>query len=154
MTMHHFAEFTGTRRQQRGIALLEVLIAFFVLSIGLLGLAGMQIKAVQFNQASYQRSQAMALSYDMLDRMRLNRSSVAASYNTGGWLSTFSAGGLAATDKSQWLAAISGNLPGGQGSIDCNAARICTVSVRWINRFEDPADVTDDFEIFSLTSEL
>lgn len=143
-------------RGQRGVALLEVMIAFFVLSIGLLGLAGLQIKALQFNQSAYQRSQAIASTYDMLDRMRLNRQAATGNqYDTGGWQSQHTgSGNIVDADLTQWLTAISGNLPDGQGSIVCDANDVCTVSVRWSNRFQDDADPGDDFEEFSLTSEM
>lgn len=60
-------------RQQQGFTLLEILIAITVLSIGLLGLAGLQLTALQTGQTSYQRSQAVALAYEIADRMRANR---------------------------------------------------------------------------------
>jgi type IV pilus assembly protein PilV len=56
----------------KGFTLVEVLVAAFVLAIGLLGLAGLQAKSLQFNQSAYQRSQASILAYDIIDRMRAN----------------------------------------------------------------------------------
>ncbi|WP_126456347.1 type IV pilus modification protein PilV [Sulfuriflexus mobilis] len=56
----------------RGFSLVEVLVAVFVLAIGLLGLAGLQAKSLQFNYSAYQRSQATMLAYDIIDRMRAN----------------------------------------------------------------------------------
>ena len=58
---------------QRGATLIEVLVAMLVLSIGLLGLAGMQMTALKSNQSAYYRSQATVLAYDIIDRMRANR---------------------------------------------------------------------------------
>lgn len=60
-------------RQARGFSLLEVLIAVVVLSIGLLGLAGLQFTALRGNSQSYERSQAHILAYEMADLMRANR---------------------------------------------------------------------------------
>ncbi len=57
-------------RHQEGATLIEVLIAIVVLSIGLLGLAGLQATSVQSNHSAYQRSQATLLGYDLADRMR------------------------------------------------------------------------------------
>ncbi|MBN8443120.1 MAG: type IV pilus modification protein PilV [Thauera sp.] len=59
-----------SRRLQGGTSLLEVLIAVVILSIGLLGLAGLQVASLRVNQGAMQRSQATILAYDMLDRMR------------------------------------------------------------------------------------
>lgn len=144
----------SSRHSQQGIAMLEVLIAFFVLSIGLLGLAGLQIKALQFNQSSFQQSQAAIEVYDMLDRMRMNRSAVTTGgYATGGFVSTHSGNSsLADTDLTAWLTAISGNLPDGEGSVDCDSNKICTVAVRWTNRFKNAGD--SDYETVSLSSQM
>lgn len=121
---------------QRGVAMLEVLIAFFVLSIGLMGLAGMQLKALQFNQGSYQRSQATLAAYNMLDRMRLNATATTAGQYNMGFTSTGPGNGTVPnSDVTSWLTTVSGNLPNGQGSITCDVNKICTVSIRWSDKF-------------------
>lgn len=56
----------------RGFTLIEVLIALLVLSIGLLGLASMQLSSIQYSNNAKQRTQATFLAYDILDRMRAN----------------------------------------------------------------------------------
>ncbi|HNE26549.1 MAG TPA: type IV pilus modification protein PilV [Pseudomonadales bacterium] len=142
-------------RSQRGVAMLEVLIAFFVLSIGLLGLAGLQMKALQFNQSAFQQSQAMVSVYDMLDRMRMNRdAATGGSYNTGGWGGSHSAGNLVDNDLNAWLVSVSGNLPDGQGSVNCDANLICTVEVRWTNRFNVNNDPDEVYETVSMSSQM
>lgn len=57
----------------RGYTLLEVLVALVLISIALLGLAGLQIRAQQAEIEAYQRAQAMLLVGDMIDRISLNR---------------------------------------------------------------------------------
>lgn len=59
-------------KQWAGFTLLEVLVALFVLSIGLLGLAALQSLGLKFNHQSYQRTQATFQAYDILDRIRAN----------------------------------------------------------------------------------
>jgi type IV pilus assembly protein PilV len=61
-----------------GFTLLEILIAILVLSIGLLGLAGLQAASFRYNTDSYLRTQATLLAYDMMDRMRANPAAVSA----------------------------------------------------------------------------
>jgi type IV pilus assembly protein PilV len=56
-----------------GFTLLEVLVALFVLAIGLLGLAMLQTTGLRFNTNSYSRSQATYVAYDIIDRMRANK---------------------------------------------------------------------------------
>ena len=65
--------------KSRGFTLLEILIAVGVLSIGLLGIAGLQALGQRSNHSAYLRSQATALAYDMIDRMRANKAGVQAS---------------------------------------------------------------------------
>ncbi len=60
-------------RVTSGFSLLEILIAIVVLSIGLLGLAGLQFSALRGNNQSYERSQAHALLAEISDAMRVNR---------------------------------------------------------------------------------
>lgn len=52
---------------------MEVLVALLVLSIGLLGVSKLIMFASRANDSAYQRSQATALAYTMLDAMRANR---------------------------------------------------------------------------------
>lgn len=57
------------RRAQSGFTLLEVLIAVLVLSFGLLGLAGMQLKGLQSAHLSYQRTLATSAAQDAVERL-------------------------------------------------------------------------------------
>lgn len=68
---------TMTIRQQ-GVGLIEVLIAVLVLSIGFLGLAALQAKALQNNNSAMTRSMATIASYSILDAMRADPTGVTA----------------------------------------------------------------------------
>ncbi|WP_290648920.1 type IV pilus modification protein PilV [Aquisalimonas sp.] len=63
---------TRSIKGQRGFSLLEVLIGLLVLSIGLLGIAGLQTIGMKSSHNAYLGSQAAALAYDMADRVRAN----------------------------------------------------------------------------------
>lgn len=54
---------------QRGFSLLEALIALVVLSIGLIGVAAMQLNALQSANAGYQRSVASVAAVDAQERL-------------------------------------------------------------------------------------
>ena len=56
-----------------GFSMIEVLITIVILMIGLLGLAGLQTKALTAQMEAYQRSQALILLKDMVDRISANR---------------------------------------------------------------------------------
>jgi type IV pilus assembly protein PilV len=68
-------------RAQRGISLIEVLIAMVILAIGLLGLIGLQGRLHVTQVEAYQRAQALILLQDMAARVALNRNN-SASYVT------------------------------------------------------------------------
>ena len=57
-----------------GFTLLEVLVTVVILSIGMLGVAGVLLLVHKNNAASYMQQQAVQDAYDILDRMRANRS--------------------------------------------------------------------------------
>jgi type IV pilus assembly protein PilV len=61
-----------TIQKSTGFSMLEMLVALLVLSIGLLGVATLQVRGQQFNQVGYLRTQATFLAYDIMDRMRIN----------------------------------------------------------------------------------
>lgn len=59
---------------QDGSTLIEVLVAIVILAIGLLGLAGLQVRLQVSEIEAYQRSQALILLNDMASRIATNRS--------------------------------------------------------------------------------
>lgn len=62
----HFSRF------QRGVSLIEVMVAIFIMAVGLLGAAAMQLNALKYTDSSRYRTQATFIAYDMLDRIRAN----------------------------------------------------------------------------------
>lgn len=111
-------------KQQAGFTLVEVLVAALLLSIGLVGLAGLQAAALMNNQSSFMRTQVTALAYDLADRMRSNVPGANANaYNpaNAGFVNncTSTAGctaqQLAQNDLAEWNAEINTYLPMGQG---------------------------------------
>ncbi len=59
-------------KNNRGFTLLEVLIALLIISIGLLGVATLQVRGQQINFVAYYRTQAIFLADDIMDRMQVN----------------------------------------------------------------------------------
>lgn len=64
-------------KSERGTTLLEVLVTVVILAFGLLGLAGLQMKTRSVEMESYQRSQAVILLNDMVNRFQMARSKAA-----------------------------------------------------------------------------
>jgi type IV pilus assembly protein PilV len=149
----------------RGTSLIEVLMAIFVLTIGLLGLAGLQGKANTAELESYQRGQALILLQDMATRME-NNTADAAAYATGATTplgtgatdagTCTSEGTRAAVDKCEWSKALKGAsetratvkqgaMINGRGCIEeVIAGREYTVSVVWQGLAKTSAPATTD----------
>jgi len=67
-----------TRTRQTGVGLIEILVAVLVLSIGFLGMAALQTKALSNNNSAMARSMGTIASYSILDAMRLDPNGEAA----------------------------------------------------------------------------
>jgi type IV pilus assembly protein PilV len=78
--MQHFRH---RRLAERGVTMLEVLITIVIVVFGLLGLAGLQARMQAAELESYQRTQALVLLQDMVDRITTNRKN-AQQYVTAG----------------------------------------------------------------------
>ena len=115
---------------QKGVGLIEVLVAIFILSGGLMGLAALQTKSLRFNHEAYMRTVASILSSDMIDRLRANSEEALATnnyrftlgQNTSGdadacEVAACSESALADYDYKQWSDEIASQLPGGIGSV-------------------------------------
>jgi len=64
------------RPRQKGFSLLEVILTMAILAIGLLGLAGLQARALNAEADSFSRAQAMMYANEMADRMNSNLAEV------------------------------------------------------------------------------
>ncbi|NIE96582.1 type IV pilus modification protein PilV [Acinetobacter sp. Tr-809] len=61
------------RSDQKGVGLVEVLIALVLLAIAVLGFVGLQIRAVAASQEAGRNVQAMNIARDLSERIRTNR---------------------------------------------------------------------------------
>lgn len=60
------------QRSQAGVSLIEVMVTMVIMSVGLLGVAGLQLKALKNTYASFQRSLATLQAQDLTDRLWAN----------------------------------------------------------------------------------
>lgn len=123
-------------RSSAGMTLIEVLVTLVIISVGLLGVAALQLTTVRNNYDAYVRSQAAVMASDMLDRMRANRDDVMANrYNAG--YGTVGGDNNAARDVREWKQTLITQLgQGADGRITTQVAndpltntRICRVTV-------------------------
>jgi type IV pilus assembly protein PilV len=127
---------TDRGSSERGYTLVEVLVALVIFSVGLLGIAGLQITSLKANHGSATRTQAVYLAYDIIDRMRANPvAAIAGSYNIA--IGTTPTGGtVAGDDLVAWRQNITNALPVGtvspSGSVEFTAAtNLYTVKIVW-----------------------
>lgn len=129
--------------RKAGFTLIEVLVALIVLSVGLLGLARMQLVGLRSNADANYRTQATLLAYDMADRMRANMVGVQnGNYDNitttkpadPNCITTgCSAAQMAQKDARDWLTRLeSPTLPAGRGTVnDNNGDGVFAITVMW-----------------------
>jgi type IV pilus assembly protein PilV len=125
---------------QVGMSLIEVLVTLVSTSVGLLGIAALQLVSLKSNQEVYVRLRATTLAATMLDCIRVNR----AGFDNGEYDEVaFNAGGAAfarpGSDISHWQSEIDAALPGGAGVAAGAIKRVpgtnvVVVTVRWSTR--------------------
>ncbi|WP_410474576.1 type IV pilus modification protein PilV [Guyparkeria sp. TX1] len=128
------------RRSQSGVGLIEILIAVLVLSIGFLGMAALQTKALSNNNSAMARTQATIATYSILDAMRTDRGSAL----TGDYDGTYTVGSCPAAGSSlasgqvhRWCEGSGLNPPdglaalgdGASGEVDCDGNGICEITI-------------------------
>lgn len=146
---------------QRGFTLIEILVTVIVLSIGLLGLAGLQAVALKFNSTAYQRSQATILAYDIAEQMRANaKAARCGAYSdnsagrTGENCSVIEVSDLparrtiATQDTQRWRTTLTNTLPAAVGTIGY-AGTIVTITISW-----DDSRGQNPLQQFIMTTEL
>lgn len=114
-------------RRSRGITMVEALVALVVISVGMLGIAGLYLSSLQAGRAANLRVQAVNLAAEMADRIRANReafgayalaaSTLPAAVNCAS--ANCTAAQLAQSDQNIWVTALRDvrQLPRGNGSI-------------------------------------
>jgi type IV pilus assembly protein PilV len=132
------------KSRQRGITLIEVLVAMLIFSVGLIGLAGLMVMAMLANLAAYQRTQVTFLADGMADRMRANALGVwRGSYNgkdypvpgsTSCERAACTPASLAMHDKQIWSSLLTAFLPDPAATISCTTATSYTPAVDDLNR--------------------
>lgn len=150
------------QNRQRGFSLIEVLVAMFVLSIGMLGIGALFVSSLQDSSSAIYRTRAINFAEDMADRIRSNplgRAGYAVSYtDSGGDNKCADTAGtpavvcteaeLAAHDVYTWKQAIASaslGLPGGKAQVVVNNGTnppTYTVTVAWTERGEDQTYTT------------
>lgn len=131
------------RTAPRGASLIEILVAVLILSVGVLGLAGMQVRALRTSISSEQKTQAVILAHYLLDLMRVDRTSALDGlYNTTGGLTSPlcalpavpAAGAFASSEFRDWMLSVQTGLGLAAKpcvAVNCDALGVCSVRLQW-----------------------
>ena len=142
------------RSGARGFSIVEAMVALVVMSVGMLGIAGLYVASLKAGRTAILRTQAVNLASDIADRIRANRTARTA-YDTatvapcsvpggGATIAETTARNRAATDTCQWIAAVQGVLPAGNGiiafvaGVPAGMPNVYVVTVSW----QEPGEQT------------
>jgi type IV pilus modification protein PilV len=135
MNMNNVNPSAPRRRAQAGMSLLEALVALVVMAFGMLALAGMQLNLSRSADVAKQRTEAMRLAQERVEGMRSFTGISAGTINWNGLdglTRTFNSTNTNATY------AIDSSMSGA----DTDAMRVASVTVRWLDRAGDNAQVS------------
>ena len=114
----------ATNDRQRGFSLVEVLITLVIMSVGMLGIAGLYVQSMQAGRTSMFRHHAVTLAGDVADRIRANPTADIAYTAPVGVNNNCVLGGIdctptqmAANDILLWKDQAANTLPGGDVTI-------------------------------------
>lgn len=133
-------------RKVGGFTLVEVLIALVIMSVGMLGIAGLYVHSMQAGRTSVFRHHAVTLAGDIADRIRANPRA-AASYGLAGANNNCIDGGvnctlaeMAANDIFLWDQQAADTLPSGTVAVVFNNGVVpptYQITVSWIEPGEN-----------------
>ncbi|WP_034388347.1 type IV pilus modification protein PilV [Comamonas composti] len=149
--------------RQRGITLIESLVAIVIATLGILGILGMQMRTLSDTQSTVRRAQAIRLIEDLSERTRVNPNAMA---SIESYVSDFddkptpgscqsqgcSHAELVAYDLGTWKQAVANTLPLGEAKIFLpkaeknadNNRRQLGVMVAWRNSEKTPLPENPD----------
>lgn len=142
---------------QRGISLVEALVALLVLALGILGLAGLQTRTLVESRTTNYRAVAVSMVEDLSERMQFNaeaRLTVPNPYvvgwnvqpampaNPNCFAAACTTAQLAQLDLAQWKATLAALLPGGDASVFVSPddANQLGVLIGWSENESEKAD--------------
>lgn len=118
---------------QRGVGIVEVLVAVLVLSIGLLGLAGLQIHTLRNSTSSMERNVAVMETHAIADAMRADRdNAMAGGFDIALGADAPAGDTFAEVVLASWLENLTASLgEDAAGRVDCAGGALCEIEIQW-----------------------
>jgi type IV pilus assembly protein PilV len=152
---------TSLSRRQGGTTLIEVMVAILVLSIALLGIAGLTSASMRYSQGSWARASVAAALTDLADRVRTNPTATATAYvqSTADYAAqqvatyaitsptdcssaTCTPADMASYQLEQWRLSVKRNLPSSAVWVSGSRATGYQATVMWFDKSFIKADGT------------
>lgn len=139
-------DFMKRLKTEEGVGLLEVVVALFILAVGLLGVLALQANSIKGNQKSGFSTDAHFLAQDMVNRIQAYNNldltdddddydgiDTSGSFSDPGCVSTgCTPSQQVAYDSWDWSEQLSTRLPGGVGTVDYDSStRMYLLKVMW-----------------------
>ena len=148
--------FKNASNKQQGFSLVEVLIALIIMSVGMLGIAGLYVQSLQAGRTSMFRHHAVHLAGDVADRIRANPTAGVAYAGVGANNNCVAANmdcdvvSMAANDIFLWDLQAVNTLPSGDVVVnfdDTVVPPVYTITVNW----EEPRDPAEPQPSYTIT---
>ena len=136
--------------KQSGFTLIEVLVSVFVLALGVIGVAGMQLTAMRNSQVSNYQTVAVQLAAELADKMRSNAVEMAKTDDSNAFIFTYNsatdgeptvgtkcyattctAEQMADFDVYEWKQRLRALLPGGRVAICRDTTPVDSGALKW-----------------------
>lgn len=114
--------------RERGFALIEVMVSLVIFSLGVIGLIGMQSRALQLSTDSQDRNTAAMLVNNLSSQM---------------WIGKTTSLGAAAIDA--WKAQVQAALPNATTDVNSTSATTATITLKWKSPSRLSADAPSEF---------
>lgn len=111
--------------KQRGVTLIEVLLTIFITGVSLMGLAALQLRAIQATNDSSQNSQGMWVLLDMVGRIQVNDTGA----STGAYAQTITASTFCVDANEPANMCATHYDSGTQSGSDCSPAQLATFDI-------------------------
>ena len=145
---------------QSGFSMIEVLVTLLIISLALLGTAGLQAFSMRLNQGGQFRTQAVFLAADLAERIEANKPGAVAGNYVMALSSTVSTADnncsdrqcvtpaeLAAYDLSQWERLVAASLPRASWAVTQTGSgnpSTYTITIGWVDRRNDVTNAAFD----------
>ena len=153
--------------QQRGATLVEILVTILIVAFALLGIAGLQLGSVRYQQTSTFRTIAYNQAQNIAEKIRANASALLLTDNNSSYRAadgyaaattlptdpgcgtgsgTCTQAQSAQRDLREWRQMLAAELPGGRGALSAvasgglNSTTARTVTVMWVEKAQDSDD--------------